>query len=376
MIAKFYRALGYYHANRDNNSKGVECLEKALSFARLAEDINEQARTVNMLAAAKWPMGEYLAGRTLAIEGQRLTQISTNLPEEGNALWIEAGFCMKLGNYNHALLLLQRAKECLRLCGLSGGHLDNGILSTEASTYMEKAEYAEARSIYAEIRQNTSPDQDMFRHAYALLSLGRIDIELGLIGNEVEYNLESAKMLMNSIGYVTGVKYCEMSQANLMLYKEEFLAAKTLFQQCLKWSWEKDAQVSSYCLENMANVSCWRAADFDWTSAYAMVYLLFAKKSQDKCAVHKALRSLGDVFMFYGDEETAINLFLVALEGFTSMDVHRSRADCMLRIGDIMKKRGDEVKAKSFWMEARPLFERSLQARNVAQVDSRLAEGH
>ncbi|KAJ7620760.1 hypothetical protein DFH06DRAFT_1341447 [Mycena polygramma] len=68
-----------------------------------------------------------------------------------------------------------------------------------------------------------------------------------------------------------------------------------------------------------------------------------------------------------------MSLFIVALEGFTYMDVHRSRGECMLRLGDIFKGRGDLLKAVELWDTARPLFERSSQAKQVKEIDERLA---
>lgn len=58
------------------------------------------------------------------------------------------------------------------------------------------------------------------------------------------------------------------------------------------------------------------------------------------------------------------------------MDVHHrihSRAQCMLRLGDLAEKRGDLSQATEYWSTARPLFERSLQQKDVAEIDKRLA---
>jgi hypothetical protein len=55
------------------------------------------------------------------------------------------------------------------------------------------------------------------------------------------------------------------------------------------------------------------------------------------------------------------------------MDVHFSRAQCMQHLGDLANKGGDFAKAIEFWKSARPLFERSLQATYVAQIDTKLA---
>ncbi|KAF8158750.1 hypothetical protein K438DRAFT_1860774 [Mycena galopus ATCC 62051] len=55
------------------------------------------------------------------------------------------------------------------------------------------------------------------------------------------------------------------------------------------------------------------------------------------------------------------------------MDVHHSRAQCMLHLGDLASKHGCTSEAINFWEAARPLFERTLQTKDVAQIDSRLA---
>ncbi|KAJ6626684.1 hypothetical protein B0H10DRAFT_1941688 [Mycena sp. CBHHK59/15] len=49
------------------------------------------------------------------------------------------------------------------------------------------------------------------------------------------------------------------------------------------------------------------------------------------------------------------------------------RGVCMLRLGDISKRRGDLETAVGFWRPARPLLERSSQAKDVASVDVKLA---
>jgi tetratricopeptide (TPR) repeat protein len=108
-------------------------------------------------------------------------------------------------------------------------------------------------------------------------------------------------------------------------------------------------------------------------STWTTVFLAHSIKSNRKLAFYKALQYLGDTFLARGDEDTAISLFIVALEAFTHMDVHRSRAECLLRLGDISERHGDLLKAVEHWKAARPLFERSSQARKVEKIDERLA---
>jgi hypothetical protein len=70
--------------------------------------------------------------------------------------------------------------------------------------------------------------------------------------------------------------------------------------------------------------------------------------------------------------ETARNLYTVALEGFTQMDIHCSWANCIIRLGDLAHQQGNVLEALGFWMTACPLSEQSLQVKDVVQIDARL----
>ncbi|KAJ7462439.1 hypothetical protein FB451DRAFT_1404242 [Mycena latifolia] len=170
-----------------------------------------------------------------------------------------------------------------------------------------------------------------------------------------------------------GIDYCRMVLADLKLRERDISHAKELFQAGLDSQWGKDAEVVAYILARLADVTCWPSPEIKWSSRWQVVYLAYSKKSQRKVDLYKAFQFLGDGFMLQGDEDTAHSLFEVALEAFTEMDIHRSRADCMLRLGDIAKQSRDLVKAVGLWKNARPLFERSLQAKEVAKIDTRLA---
>ncbi|KAJ7741851.1 hypothetical protein B0H16DRAFT_1464292 [Mycena metata] len=99
---------------------------------------------------------------------------------------------------------------------------------------------------------------------------------------------------------------------------------------------------------------------------------LHTLSKQKRLGIYKALQFIGDVHLMEDDEVTAVSLFTVALEGFTYMDVHRSRAECMIRLGDVAKKDGDLLKALELWETARPLFECSPQAKRVQDIEERV----
>ncbi|KAF8164360.1 hypothetical protein K438DRAFT_1857957 [Mycena galopus ATCC 62051] len=110
------------------------------------------------------------------------------------------------------------------------------------------------------------------------------------------------------------------------------------------------------------------------SARWAVVFLAFALRPvvRSPVTVHQALRRLGDMLTRQGADDAALNILAIALDGFTQMDVHRGRAECMRTIGDVYLRRGDLSKAQELWEAARPLFERSEQQQEVARIDERL----
>jgi hypothetical protein len=110
----------------------------------------------------------------------------------------------------------------------------------------------------------------------------------------------------------------------------------------------------------------------EWQSKWPMIYCGHAYKTNDKLALHKSFLFLSNMFLTTNNVETARNLYTVALEGFTQMDIHCSRANCIIRLGDLAHQQGNVLEALGFWMTACPLFEQSLQVKDVVQIDARL----
>jgi hypothetical protein len=182
----------------------------------------------------------------------------------------------------------------------------------------------------------------------------------------VYQRLNQAKDIVKKYGSPSMMAYCSASQAALDLREKKFDIAKDEFQKCGR----TDSRVVSFCLEKLANIRAWPISD--WQARWPVIYCGYAHKIKNRLEVHKALIFLGDVFVAHKDEETATNLYIAALEGFTYMDVHRGRAECMMRLGDLAEGQGHTSEAISHWKAARPLFEQSLQAKDVAHIDAKL----
>jgi tetratricopeptide (TPR) repeat protein len=185
----------------------------------------------------------------------------------------------------------------------------------------------------------------------------------------VQQYIERAKKIFLPLRRIIEITMCDAILADLQLREGDIPAAETLFRKC--YSISKHPEVKSYCLEQLGDTGRWNG--FGQMSSWTTVYLAHSIKFKEKLGITKALQFLGDIFLALADEDTAISLFIIALEGFTYMDVHCSRADCMLQLGDIAKKHDDLYKAVEFWDAARPLFERSSQTKQIEIIDERLA---
>jgi tetratricopeptide (TPR) repeat protein len=317
-----------------------------------------------------WYFADYSKAQLHAVEAQRLARISADLYQEAGAINVLAMCCFIWGNYTQSISLSNRGRHLLNLCGQSGGGLDYDTVTTQAETHKFKSEYIEARSIHNSILQETSIDQDHLNHAYALLNIAEIDVSMDALKDDVQRNYDTARKVFSTKKYNIEVTMCETILADLYLREGKLSAAKDLFEKCLRLS-SSHPEIISYCLERLADASRWGIPDH-WPGQ-TIIFLVYSLTLKKKLGIYKALQFLGDIFLAQDDEHTAINLFTVALEGFTWMDVHCSRAECMLRLGDIAKGHGDSLKALELWETARPLFERASQTKKIELIDERLA---
>jgi hypothetical protein len=240
-----------------------------------------------------------------------------------------------MGNYKQSITLCQRARDLLSLWGVTGGTMDHAIMISQAAVHGSKSEFVEAQAIQNQILQETSFDPR--HHALALINVAAIDILMDTPKENVQRNIDAVKSIFTTIGQQRMIWACDSLQADLNLREGAMLGAKALFCKCLKASWGQDSEAVMYCLERLGDVNWWNFphCELSWTT----MFLAQCIRSKAKLGVHKALQFLGDIFLLQ-DADTAISLFTVSLNGFTQMDVHCSRAECMLSLGNMFQGHG------------------------------------
>ncbi|KAJ7288933.1 hypothetical protein C8J57DRAFT_1215017 [Mycena rebaudengoi] len=253
-----------------------------------------------------------------------------------------------------------------------GGQLDMGLRHLEAEIHLGKTEYLESHQIQISIISNLQLTQSGHHALMASLNMALIDISTGVDSKVILKNLEACGYHMRTFNTLSGfnqiltLHMLDLATANLNLRDGNHVAANTMFSLFLM-------DIMLECLEQLADLST-EMNNIQNTLRWAGIFLSLALISNEQLAMMKALSCLGQLTVAEGDDETALSLFTVALDGFTFMDVHCWRGDCMVRIADIYDKRGEPAKSVELWKTARPLFQRSSQANSVTWIDMRLSE--
>ncbi|KAJ7212721.1 hypothetical protein GGX14DRAFT_446873 [Mycena pura] len=369
---RFYLHIGNYYRLTSNMPEAIKALEAGLALAISTQNTNRQAGILIEFAWIAWDSGDYFRGKKHSQDAQTLAKISGKLNKEAAALRIEAMCLLELGDIINIVAMCERARNLLKLCGMVGTNEDRLFMSTQAEAHELKSEYVEAQDLGARINSAASVEAHPYLYAASLTNLVGLKVLLGVPKQEVQQGIDIARAIFHArAGTQKELQYCDVAQADLNLREGDLVAAKSAYQKCLNQCWGNAADLESDCLERLGDLS--HRYGLDCMHTWPALLLAHSLKFRKGLGILNALQFLGNVSLMHGDQTTAISLFTVALEGFTRMDVHRSRAECMLYLGEISKKNMDFEKAKELWTMARPLFQRSSQVKQLADIDARLA---
>jgi tetratricopeptide (TPR) repeat protein len=316
-----------------------------------------------------WQLGKYREAQAMAGDMRQLARIQGLFVAEAQAIRIELLCRVSRGDLAPCLELSAEARAILGFCGLQGGPLEQAPLASDADVHFQKTEYVEARSLYSQTVAKEAP----LAQAYDRWSMAGIDIETGVETNQIRQDLENTKLIFESIMNPPGITLCEVYLAYVDIREGLLVKAKFSLERAFALTRGNDQEVSIFCLNKLGDPTS-QLSDIHITLGWTLVLLAFAQTGGNTIAIYHALRCLGDIFLAQHDDGTALSLFQVAFDGFTAMDIYRSKGVCALRMGDIFHRQGNEQKAVELWKIARPLFVRSSQFQDVARIDGRIQD--
>ncbi|KAJ6620128.1 hypothetical protein B0H10DRAFT_2022813 [Mycena sp. CBHHK59/15] len=360
-----------YRARYNDIPQALRMYKHASEIAEKAGDTVQQCLALNRTALAKWQLGEYHEGLMQTQEAERRAKLGGDFFGEANAIRIAAMCCISLGDFKRSATLCADGRKLLVACGLQGGYLDLLLMSSEADTLFSKSEYAEARKVRVDLAHKNPPDISPASHAYALCSVAAIDIATRVDQQDVRKSLDFAKSLVVAIPYPRGIMICDVITNDLDLREGRVQEAKQFYQQCFTSCQTTDDEMSAACLEKLGDIG-YAMHTLESTFRWAVVALVYSLRCRNGLAIYHAFRCLGDIFVTEKDETMALSLFGVALDGYTLMDIHQRKGECMVRIGDIHKHQNEVARGVEMWKAALPMFAKSLQAPQAARTEEKL----
>ncbi|KAJ7258212.1 hypothetical protein C8J57DRAFT_1720798 [Mycena rebaudengoi] len=374
--ARWYRALGlYFRLTKSDLAGALKYYQTAYSVAEsigypTTVGIHALTDICNILNLT----GKPLSALTHAKEAHRYAEHMGDIYLQAFSLWGQGRCHTALANYWYAQCLLQTARHILANLGQQQCLLELSILNWQAEIHLVKSEYLESRKLQVAMASSFQPTS--YSALMANLNIASIDIATGADSQIIRQNLDMIQSHLKALYGYNGRQISVFSHyvaAELWLRDGTLGAVNAMFEQCFASSLGIDRNLALLCVERLGDLST-GMNDIQTSLQWTGIFLGLALKCNNKLQTMQAFRCLGQICSARGDNGTALSLFTVALDGFTFMDVHRWRADCMVQIADILNDRGEVMKAAELWKAARPLFQRSSQMKNIVKIDAKLAE--
>ncbi|KAJ7256685.1 hypothetical protein C8J57DRAFT_1235550 [Mycena rebaudengoi] len=279
---------------------------------------------------------------------QHISQLIGDKHTRINALRVESECQAGVGKLLHAEKLCREAPEQYAL----EEYLPDILLT--------KTEYLEART-------------PLLDTVECHLNLAIIAIEMGADVGVINHHLDAVRMQCTTfVVYPRGILRCDPLTSNRHLRQGNIQLARQTIEKCLTSAQkDTDADIIAHCLLFLADIQH-GLSSYRETERWAVISLAFGMTTKNKVTTTKALLCIGDLLVIDRDDGAALSSFMAALASFMFMDIHRARADCMVRMAAIFEWRGEIRKTVHLLERARPLYARSSQEKDMIKIDTKL----
>ncbi|KAJ7259838.1 hypothetical protein C8J57DRAFT_1135088 [Mycena rebaudengoi] len=371
MATKYYYRRGDFSKALDINQEGLSVImdqehtsgDYAVDYTPVIQRANLEGQRHNAVEEIRYSQ-----------LGQKLSWNAGQLDNVIGCIIEEAYGTAALGCLPKALELCDRARQIMSTSGFEGSQIESQLIDFEAMVTFQKGEFCRTRKLYESLRINSST-QGIRYHTYASLKIAEINLILGdCKESDIIQVLTTMHDTSKRLDWKYGLLLAQKSAAYLDIIRGNVNAAWASYVSCFKLSREATKpDIIMECLEKLAD-HIYRMSYVEDTFHWAGTYLAYARKARDIPHTYQSLRCLGDIFLAWGDLDSALNIFYAVLDGSTEMGVSFRCADCMTRIGDIALQRGDVVEARKMWQDAHQLFLSSSLTREAAATQQRLAQ--
>ncbi|KAF7312683.1 NB-ARC domain-containing protein [Mycena indigotica] len=372
--AALYNAAGEYYLDCAHDSKKARLFfQRALVLGIKSDEMVPQARAIGGLALLEWFQGNHKECIRLAREQQRLGYLMDNTIAEISGSRLRAMALTAIGDFRESARALTEGRAAIIRTHMLNSQYDSMFMNVEAEMHLVKTEYQEARELYAKIERQSSAVFSPQTYAYAVIGLAFVDIEIGVHPDLILAHIKTAHEPLHRSNDLRGTQIVDLCEGCLSLREGNKLHARQTLTRLFGEFRADDEECTFMCLTRLADPTN-RLHDLADAVRWATVFFAFAQRKSNRLAIHQALRCLAEVAIWGGDRTEGFNLLQLALEGFTAMDVHHSRAQCLGSLARLELRMGNRMKAEELWRTARPLFERCHQLDQVERINTSLSK--
>jgi tetratricopeptide (TPR) repeat protein len=229
----FYNSVAKYHSKCgcDHLSEAIEFNKHAFALAQQVADIELQLKCLETEHNIAFLGRDLHSALAVVRKAREITRFGSMGPRAHAWSEKEAWAYLWMGNLSRALEHLLQAEGQLISIGMQGSNDYIEVLDSRADVLWVKSEYPEARHLFSQIFEKTSPTCSPRHHANALCRMAELDMLMGREGTDIVSNINAAKTVYMTLGSRRAI-FCSWLAAELKLYRGETEDARAAFLEC------------------------------------------------------------------------------------------------------------------------------------------------
>jgi hypothetical protein len=373
--AQWFNALGAYYFRNNDLRQSLHYVQLAVTLTTSLTYPTREAMVASQSAVMLLDiLGDPVAAKIHAQRAQAFAELLGDVCGRVQSICYEIRLCCSVGNFQHAAKLFAEIDALVPAAGATRSLVLQTVEEVRIDFHIQKTEYPEAlKMVLASLHSKETARPSVRDTALDHINVAFMSNMTGAQREVVASHLDAVRAQCTTfVNWPCGLQSCETHAGCLDIREGNVAAARPILEKTFKYFFEsQDRDNIGLCLEQLADHT-YGMYNLDTTLHWVCVYLACGLGTSNTWTTIHALRCMGTLFSACGDHETALSVFQVALDGFTLMDVHMGKGKCMAGMAEILERKGEIARAKELWSASRPMFERSGQARSVAQVDASL----
>lgn len=341
ILAEVHHSIAVRCEVNGDFQRGLEACDKGLALAKEVRDLPLESEFLCETSLLHYFLEKYAIAFQIVQEAITIARELGLLFMQVNCIRVAACALDGLCRYREAQRLFEEGVVILDALGLKPQHSHQyqRFLRAQAITYTSKSEFSESRRIYQDVVDAAPQDSPTSVNAVPGETHARFDQAMSMLNvlyaevvtddhnpilGPVPARLAYIRPMFVNLDFTMALFECDFVLAVFHMRRGDYDTARPLFEALLTQSIEvsDDANYAN-CCEKLGAIAIVNGDMVGASRWYSCFLAVTCRTGWLPAGTHRSLQCMGDVFLARGDEDTALSLFQVALDGFTWMDVHQ-----------------------------------------------------